>query len=201
MSPAFPASLSEGEMAKTTRILAAGLVTLGLGSLHGTAEAQNLRLTVRVRNNARAPEPIVVAAQQRVAHIYADAGIDILWVTSGARITVALISRDQADLMHQVTDVMGYAPASGAEGGRLAYVLNHRVDEVSASYRFAKSIVLGAALAHEIGHLLLPSNPHSSTGLMRKKWAQPDLWDAGRGKLLFTPEQARAMRGRLEIER
>jgi len=96
---------------------------------------------------------------------------------------------------------MGYAPASGTDGGRFAYVLNHRVDEVSAGYRSAKTIVLGAALAHEMGHLLLPSKPHSSSGLMREKWGQSDFRDASRGELLFTPEQARVMREGLEIGR
>ena len=188
-------------MAKATRILAGSLVMMVLGSLNGPAEAQNLTLTVRFRNDVRAPDPHVAAAQKQVTHIYADAGIDIVWVTSDARITIALISRDQADLMHQITDAMGYAPASGAEGGRFAYVLNHRVDEVSAGYRSARTIVLGVALAHEIGHLLLPSKPHSSTGLMRKNWGQPDFRVASRGELLFTPEQARAMREGLEIGR
>jgi len=188
-------------MAKATRILAGSLVMMVLGSLNGTAEAQNLTLTVRLRNDARAPELHVAAAKKQVTRIYADAGIDIVWVASGARITVALLSREQADLMHQMKDVMGYAPASGTDGGRFAYVLNHRVDEVSAGYRSAKTIVLGAALAHEMGHLLLPSKPHSSSGLMREKWGQSDFRDANRGELLFTPEQARVMREGLEIGR
>ena len=187
-------------MAKATRILAAGLVTLVLGSVNGTAEAQNLTLTVRVRNDARALDQDVAAAQKDVTQIYTRAGIDVVWVAGGARITIALISREQADLMHQVKDVMGYAPASGAEGGRLAYVLDHRVVQVSAGYKSPKTVVLGAALAHEIGHLLLPSKPHSANGLMRKKWDHSDFWNARRGELLFTPEQARAMRERLETE-
>jgi hypothetical protein len=174
---------------------------LVLGGLNCTAQAQNLTLTVRLRNDARALDQDLASAQKDVTHIYAKAGIDVVWVASRARLTVALISREQADLMHQIKDAMGYVPASGAEGGRFAYVLNHRVDEVSAGYRSAKAIVLGVALAHEIGHLLLPSKPHSSSGLMRKKLGQPDFLDARRGKLLFTPEQARTMRGRLDIER
>jgi hypothetical protein len=187
-------------MAMATRILTAGLVTLVLGSLNGTAEAQNLTLTVRVRNHAHALDHDVAEAQKRVTHIYAAAGIDIVWLTSGARLTIALISREQADLLHQVKDVMGFAPASGDEGGRLAYVLNHRVVEVSAGYKSAKTVVLGAALAHEIGHLLLPSKSHSANGLMREKWDRSDFRSAARGALLFTPEQARAMRERLETE-
>ena len=138
-------------MAKATTMLAGGLLTLMVGSVNGTAEAQNPTLTVRVRNDARALDLHVAAAQEHVTQIYAKAGIDIAWVESDARLIVALISREQADLMHQDKDAMGYAPVSGAKGGRLAYVLNHRVDEVSAGYRSPKTIVLAAALAHEIG--------------------------------------------------
>jgi hypothetical protein len=188
-------------MAKATRILAGSLVMMVLGSLNGTAEAQNLTLTVRFRNDARAPAPHVAAAQKQVTLIYADAGIDIVWVASGARITITLISREQANLMHQIKDAMGYAPASGAEGGSLAYVLNHRVEEVSRGYNSPRTVVLGVALAHEIGHLLLPSKPHSSQGVMREKWDQPDFRSARHGELLFTAEQARAMREKLEIGR
>jgi hypothetical protein len=185
-------------MAKATTILAAGLMTLVLGNVDGTAEAQNATLTVRVRNDARALDQDVAAAQKHVTQIYAKAGVDVVWVGGGARMTVALISHEQADRMHQHKDAMGYAPASGAEGGRLAYVLNHRVDAVSAGYGSPKTVVLGVTLAHEIGHLLLPSRPHSAQGLMRRKWDESDFRNARRGELLFTPEQALAIREKLE---
>jgi len=57
-------------------------------------------------------------------------------------------------------------------------------------------IVLGHAMAHEIGHLLLPYG-HSPTGLMRAEWEAKDLRLAANRQLNFTSEQAELMRGRL----
>jgi hypothetical protein len=57
-------------------------------------------------------------------------------------------------------------------------------------------IVLAHAMAHEIGHLLLPYG-HSATGLMRADWNAKDLNLAIDGRLNFTSEQAELIRGQL----
>jgi hypothetical protein len=52
--------------------------------------------------------------------------------------------------------------------------------------------VLGRALAHEIGHFVLRSNQHASSGLMRAKQILPDLVSADRHRLgLSADETAR----------
>jgi hypothetical protein len=56
------------------------------------------------------------------------------------------------------------------------------------------SYVMGAAMAHEIGHLLLQSEAHSPSGIMQLSWSRADLLDATRGQLRFTPDQAATMR-------
>ena len=40
------------------------------------------------------------------------------------------------------------------------------------------SAILGHAMAHELGHLLLGMNSHSPTGLMRAHWTSEDLANA-----------------------
>jgi len=57
--------------------------------------------------------------------------------------------------------------------------------------------LLGIAIAHEIGHLLLPDNSHSQTGLMRAKWGKADFWLAQRSQLFFTAEQGELIRSRM----
>ena len=54
-------------------------------------------------------------------------------------------------------------------------------------------IVLAHAMAHEVGHLLLPHG-HSDTGLMRADWDADDLWSAANGELNFTAGQAESIR-------
>jgi hypothetical protein len=59
------------------------------------------------------------------------------------------------------------------------------------------STLLGYAMAHELGHLLLGTNSHSPTGLMRADWRTKDLIDMSQGGLRFSEEQARAMKAKL----
>ena len=53
---------------------------------------------------------------------------------------------------------------------------------------------LGHVIAHEIGHLLLPTRAHSPSGIMK---AGLDGERAAQGALFFTREQARQIRTRL----
>ena len=55
--------------------------------------------------------------------------------------------------------------------------------------------ILGHAMAHETGHLLLWSKSHSSTGIMKASWSREDLREIAMGHLAFTFQEAEVMRG------
>jgi hypothetical protein len=57
--------------------------------------------------------------------------------------------------------------------------------------------LLGHAMAHELGHLLLGSNSHSLTGLMCANWLTKDLIHMEQGGLLFSEEQSLKMKAKL----
>ena len=57
--------------------------------------------------------------------------------------------------------------------------------------------ILGHAIAHEVGHILLPGNAHTISGIMKAKWNLDDWAEAQRGALFSTPEQAKLMRREL----
>jgi hypothetical protein len=57
--------------------------------------------------------------------------------------------------------------------------------------------ILGHVMVHEIGHLLLGTNSHSASGIMRAQWRNAELLSAGKGALVFAPAQSRRMRQRL----
>lgn len=88
----------------------------------------------------------------------------------------------------------------------MAYVSYNRVERIARTYLNAPRrramddidtvIVLAHAMAHEVGHLLLPHG-HSATGLMRAGWDGQNLRLAVRAQLKFTPEQAELIRARL----
>lgn len=49
--------------------------------------------------------------------------------------------------------------------------------------------IVGLALPHEIAHLLLRSNAHSATGLMRAHWDEEDLRRARLGEFRFMRQE------------
>jgi hypothetical protein len=56
---------------------------------------------------------------------------------------------------------------------------------------FEVHFILGCVMAHEIGHLLIGSNGHSSSGVMQASWERKQIRQAVTSSLLFTPQQAR----------
>jgi hypothetical protein len=65
----------------------------------------------------------------------------------------------------------------------------------SDNAEFEIPIILGCVIAHEIGHLLLGLNSHSASGIMQGNWERGQIRKAMTGTLLFTPEQAKLIRG------
>ena len=57
-----------------------------------------------------------------------------------------------------------------------------------------KALILGHAMAHEIGHILLNLDIHTGIGIMRGSWNMDDLLDAASGQLVFTTQQAAVIR-------
>jgi hypothetical protein len=55
--------------------------------------------------------------------------------------------------------------------------------------------VLGHAMAHELGHVLLGARAHSEAGLMLPNWDARNLKDMSKGRLHFTKEQAERIHG------
>ena len=61
--------------------------------------------------------------------------------------------------------------------------------------------ILGSVMAHEMGHLLLGSNAHAISGIMRAHWESGELRRIAMGTLVFLPEQAKRMHIRMDESR
>ena len=61
-----------------------------------------------------------------------------------------------------------------AEGGT-AFVFVDRVLRLAHQYQQPVHVVLALAIAHEIGHLLLPAPAHAREGLMKASWDGDDI--------------------------
>jgi hypothetical protein len=94
-------------------------------------------------------------------------------------------------------DSLGFTLLSNAGESIMASVFYDRIREMSSPPRAATPVLLGRAMAHEIGHLLLGANAHSRSGIMRAHWSDQDLTMGTRGEFLFTAEQSRRMKTRL----
>jgi hypothetical protein len=87
--------------------------------------------------------------------------------------------------------IFGFALMS-TDGGfaTTANVYFERVSEIADGRRLRRAVLLGAMMAHELGHLLLGIDSHSRVGLMTLPWGPKTLLDADRDLLGFSKGEA-----------
>jgi len=79
-------------------------------------------------------------------------------------------------------------------GGALATIYLDRVERIAADGGVDAGVILGRAIAHEIGHLLLGTTQHGQTGLMRAIWSRQTLEQNRPHDWLFTARESTGMR-------
>jgi hypothetical protein len=90
---------------------------------------------------------------------------------------------------------MGFALVNIADGVPfLATVFADMVRSVARDARLDFQVLLGRAIAHEIGHLLLDTNRHADTGLMRAGWSRAELRENADTDWAFGPGEAHTIR-------
>jgi hypothetical protein len=80
------------------------------------------------------------------------------------------------------------------ESGIYATIFYPRVNEYAQERIASHSQILGHAIAHEMGHLLLGPVPHARFGIMRGEWTAEDLQSITMGAFLFSPRQSALIR-------
>lgn len=100
-----------------------------------------------------------------------------------------------------VNDVFGVAFLSAEGTGCYSDVYYDRATDLHADWNVSLADILGAVMAHELGHLLLGSNSHTPLGIMQGHWQPEELRRLARGGLLFTAAQDHHMQGKLNSER
>jgi hypothetical protein len=168
-------------------------------------------LSLSLFNDARVPPSIVNSAEETASRIFAQSGIELHWLPCG---------REEESVEEQRACIQTYFPEHlhvhivnsnphlngsvfgisyfSADGiGSQADVFYTKI----ASFHDVSSVepgtLLGHAMAHELGHLLLGSNSHSLTGLMCANWRTKDLIHMEQGGLLFSEEQSLKMKAKL----
>lgn len=201
-------------------VLAAGLT--GLAGPAAADPTPSLRIVLQVCNPGRIPPNILTRAKTEVRRIYRDVGIDAIWAdpaptgigpdgqqaltAPSPRFTLTILSREMTSEVTVAGTALGATSGTREHGGRAAFIFYDRVERIArlhlnasrrrAKYDIDNAMVLAHAMAHEIGHLLLPYG-HSATGLMRADWDAKDLRLAMGGELNFTADQVELIRAGL----
>ncbi len=81
--------------------------------------------------------------------------------------------------------------------GVLATVYVNRTMRLARDLEIDHYKLLGRAVAHEIGHLLLATNAHAASGLMREIWSRDELLRTRRDDWVLHPFDAAAILRRL----
>ena len=166
------------------------------------------QVMVKVYDSAHVSARALTKAETHAAGIFWKVGIKVTWVADLMAPDVKKRSASQSwnpaylqlriwphSLMRPKvigSDTLGFC-ISMEEGD--AVVLSEEVQNFAEWIRFGDTAnLLGLAMAHEMGHVLLRTLGHSGGGIMQARWRPKDLRDSEQGLLLFTPEQGHLMR-------
>ena len=130
--------------------------------------------------------------------IFDMAGIRTIWrhgraeapkIEGALHVKVLLLSREMGEKKLAADSVGAAVLGQAAKACGRAYIFWHRVAALAARNRVDLADLLGRVIAHEVGHLVLPENSHSATGIMT---AGLDM--RANAAPTFTPEQIVAIR-------
>ena len=190
--------------------LCLGLVLFGsLPIAAAKDQGDHVEIRVSVFNYAPFSPRTIEEAEGDAGRVLRDAGVDVLWLNclqdgmQSASFEQCIdpsfplhfdlrIVRSSRNLQGSVLGIAFFADDGQ---GCCADVFYHEVQRLQ--YAIDVSVILGHAMAHELGHLLLGMNAHSPSGIMRAHWTREDLKSASRGCLQFSSEQSRRIKSRL----
>jgi hypothetical protein len=160
-------------------------------------DAARPTIVVAVFDQAGVSPEILTHAKNQVSRIYGDVGVEALWTDEAAkdasgRVVIRLMIRRIASRPRMMGNALG--DSHGPEG--TAFVYRDRVLDVARARNLDVGVLLGYAMAHEMGHLLLPYPSHAVTGIMHTDWDGADFVQMSGGTLRFTSAEASAIRTR-----
>ena len=158
---------------------------------HAAEAGQPDPIDLRMKSEALVPVHVLKESQEEVARIFAVAGLTVRWTDMEPRVTVTLVPQ-VLGYATAVSPVMGVARRT--PNGSTVQVFFRQVQDFARIYHVGLSTMLAYVISHEVGHLLLPTNAHSPTGLMQPAWDKALVRDAARGSLTFTEAQAATIR-------
>ena len=197
-------------MTLSSRLIAAAAVacvTLFVTPLSVSAQTFPGRLAVRVYDFSSLDNPVRNSAVDEARAIIADAGVSADWHDCSHREACGPESGDLVIRVVRETGQTGTAwhralgfsvvdPAAGA--GTLATIYINRVEDSARHAGADLALLLGRAIAHEVGHLILRTNEHGEQGLMRAVWTELEMVRNAHEDWVFASPDRRQLRAALQ---
>jgi hypothetical protein len=160
-------------------------------TLRSSLAAQE-HVTVRVYDAVNLAADGLRAALDVAQVTFHAASVDVVWTNCGpgqcdtppspAELILRFVRSPEG--ARRESHCLGDALIDAQKGaGVLATVYVDRIRQLSSQLHIDDRTLLGRTIAHEIGHLLLATNTHGPSGLMREMWspkelrrARPDDW-------------------------
>jgi hypothetical protein len=189
--------------------LVALLLFPATADLGWSPSAPNLHVLVRVHDSASVDEKTRDSALGVAEEILSAAGITVSWHRcdleshNPASCSVPLSAEERViQFMRSAIDTRTWDHLPLGEAvidpvrkfGALARVYADRIRWKADETRFKADVLLGRAIAHEVGHLLLGTTRHSATGLMRAFWSTDELLRGQRADWTFTAADSALIR-------
>lgn len=167
-------------------------------------------VAISVFNDSGISSEILMQAEEVSSHVFGEAGIHVDWVNcspadEAPSNKVACRQAIQQNLQLHIVrrslnlrdSILGISYLASDGTGFQADIFFEGIERLGHETFLEPAIILGHVAAHEIGHLLLGTNSHSSGGIMRAHWKMEELARANKGLLLFTKSESHRMTEKL----
>ena len=158
-------------------------------------------VVLQIANYAALSREVLAEAKARVAAVYQVIGVRTVWVDSEETVrqrqdgrlhlTVMLLSREMAEKKISAEGLSDHVLGQAHLPSGRAHIFCDRIATMPGAPT-SLAIGVGDVIAHEVGHLVLRTNSHSRSGIMR---ANVDVH--GMQLLSFDKTQAGTIRARL----
>jgi hypothetical protein len=205
-----------------TIALAAGILSLGGQTASGQSGRSRTEpgwtLCIRVDDSARVSPGTLARGIEVAARVLLAGGVPTEWRTNsadssndpktrtpkpvvlapansvGRNCLILSITRGVSRQAYPVALGFALPYTQTAPDVTIFYDRIERLESRAVSANPTAQQILGYAMAHEIGHVLLGSTQHSSTGIMKGFWGQTEFERLAKGWLGFTTQQSEVMR-------
>lgn len=173
------------------------------------AETLFTEVTVRVYDSTGATDAERRPSLKVAAAIVSAASVELVWKTCTDRRSMCQTPLAPGELAVRIVRAgvvedgtrrelpLGDAMINSQTGGGvLATVYIDRVNWMAERTGVDAQALLGRAIAHELGHLLMATSAHGPNGLMRPVWSQSEIRRRQIDDWIFRPREIAAIRAR-----